>query len=254
MNFLGIQRRRRAPAQSVGVKGIAIRQFPDAVIRRRLGQNGIAVIDQLAIGEINVARDRGLDSLLERDPLFVTQTFDLRGARLERRRQNIFRGRLRDEVVHFGENFLHHETRRQDPFLFAHFQALDQLVELRSDRHEALPVILAVPRREEPMRVCHERGEFALDAEELVYRIIVPLEFFPLDLLGQVPFENVSGERLRRVLFLQRIGAQVRQIFFRAIEKALLMRGRSVAEFRAVAGKPEAFDQADGREQLGLVE
>src|SRR4051794_30271865 len=104
------------------------------------------------------------------------------------------------------------------------------------------------------MRVGHERRELVLDAEELIYRIVVPLVFFALDFAGHVPLENVSGELLRSVLLGQRVSAKIGKILFRAIEITLLMRGRRVAQLRVMAGDPETFDQSEGGKQFGLFE
>src|SRR5256885_13097935 len=53
-----------------------------------------------------------------------------------------------------------------------------RLIELRTDCVQPLPVIFAVPRREQTMGIRHEGGELVLDAEELVHRVVVPLGFF----------------------------------------------------------------------------
>ena len=206
------------------------------------------------VGGINAVRDRGLDFLLERRPLFVRYPVDFRGARFEGGGQNIFRSRLRDEVVHLDENFFHDEMRRQNPFLLAKLQALEQLVELRADRVQALPVIFAVPRREQPVGVRHEGREFVLDAEELVYRVVVELILFAFDLAAHVPLEDVSGELLGRVLFLERIGVKVFQVFPGPIEVALLMSRRHIAQFSVVAGDAEPFHEPERREKLRLFE
>ena len=47
------------------------------------------------------------------------------------------------------------------------------------------------------MSVRHERWKLVLHAKELVYRIIVPLELFALDLSLKEPVENMGGKALR---------------------------------------------------------
>ena len=84
------------------------------------------------------------------------------------------------------------------------------------------------------MRVRHEGRKLILHAEELVHRVVVPLPFFALGLHGQEPVEHRGGEPLRGVLFLQRIGVQLRDISAQPIEARLLMRGRRVAQFAVV--------------------
>src|SRR6266487_6159312 len=95
------------------------------------------------------------------------------------------------------------------------------------------------------MRVCHKRRELVLDPEELVYRIIVPLPFFTLDLALDEPIEHMGGKTLRRRLPIQRILAQLRQIALPPVEFMLLMRRRFVIEFPIVAGDTELLDQPE---------
>ena len=59
------------------------------------------------------------------------------------------------------------------------------------------------------MCIRHERGEFVLNAEELVYRVVVPLKFLALDFALKEPLENVSGKPLRWRLPIERVLAQV---------------------------------------------
>ena len=84
----------------------------------------------------------------------------------------------------------------------------------------------------------HERREFVLDPEKLVYGIVVPLIFLALDFAVDVPLEDPGREPLRRRLPVERVGPQVRQVLLPPIEITLLMRGRNIAQFSVVASNP----------------
>ena len=132
----------------VRIKRVAIRQFPNAIIGGRFRQKLLEISDQFLIRRINLARDFRFDAFLKIGALLIVQLVDLGRAFLERRRENIFRGRLGDEVGHFLEHFFDHEARRNDLLLLAHLQAFERLIELLRQRVEPHDVILAVLRVE----------------------------------------------------------------------------------------------------------
>ena len=71
VNFRGVQSSWSCSAAAVGVERFAIRQFPNAIIRRRHREERGEIIDQLLVGGINLLPDRSFHLLLEIGALFV---------------------------------------------------------------------------------------------------------------------------------------------------------------------------------------
>ncbi len=93
---------------------------------------------------------------------------------------------------------------------FAHFQVLEQLIELFRQSIETLQVIVAIFTIQQPVRVCHEGWKLVLHTEELIDWIIVPLPFFAFDLHLQKPLEHMGGKLLGRRLAIERVLAKLR--------------------------------------------
>ena len=101
---------------------------------------------------------------------------------------------------------------------------------------------LAVLFGAQGVRVRHERWKLVLYAVKLIDRIIVKLPFLTFDQVRDIPFEDASGELLRRCLPIQRIFVQLPEILFPPVENHLLMRRRRVIELAVVTGDPELLD------------
>ena len=229
VNFRRVQSGGRVLPQHVSVERFAVRQFPNAVIRRRAGQERGEIIDQLLVGWINLVPDRAFHLLLKIGALFVRQLVDLGRARFEGSGKNVLRRRLRDEIGHLFQDALDDETRRRDLLLLSHFQSFEDLIEFSRQSAEPFHIVLAIPRAEEAVRIRHERWELILHPEELVHGIVVPLEFLALGLHREEPIEHAGREALGRVLLFERVGVEVREILPQPVKLFLLMRGRFVA-------------------------
>src|SRR5439155_6855426 len=126
------------------IVGVAIRQFPHAVVTRRFRQDLPEIINQLLIRWINSSRYCRFDATLEICALRFGQLRDFSCPSFERTSQNVLRSRRADKIRHFLEHFFDDKTRRQDLFLFADLQTLEQLIELRRESIQALQIMLAI--------------------------------------------------------------------------------------------------------------
>jgi hypothetical protein len=152
------------------------------------------------------------------------QFIDLGYTAFERGGENVFRSRFPDKIGHLLEHFLDDKTRWQNLLLFPYLQVLEHLIKLSRQSFDPHQVILAILGVQQPVRVCHKRGELILHAEELVNRIGMPLPFLSLDLDLQKPIQNVCGKFLRRRLPIERVLAKLRQVAFPPVKFPLLMR------------------------------
>jgi hypothetical protein len=73
----------------------------------------------------------------------------------------------------------------------------------------------------------------------------VKLPFLSFHLVCDIPFEDTSGELLRRGLPIQGVFVQLPEILFSPVDNRLLMRRRGVIELAVVTSNPELFDQAE---------
>src|ERR1043166_244525 len=80
------------------------------------------------------------------------------------------------------------------------------------------------------------------------------LPFLAIDLILQEPVEHTAGELLRRRFSIPRIGVELLEIFFPAIDHHLLMSRRFVAQFSIVTRDSELLDQSDRRKQFRFAE
>jgi len=165
-------------------------------------------------------------------------------ARLESGDEHVLRGIGRQERLHVGAHPPQHEARRREIPLRPLAHRRDHLIDRHAEARQPLHVVPGVPRVVHLVHVEHEVGQLAVDAVELVQRVVVEEVRLAVGANGQEPVEHVARQALRWAELRPRIAAQDLQVAAHPSRLLELELQREVVEVVVVEVEPPRLEQA----------
>lgn len=254
VDVLGREVGRRVEAQGPAVVRVSVGQLPDARLVRRAREEPAERLRESAVGGLHHVRDRRAPLRQQRVPRARAEVRDPAEIALEVGVEGGLLDRPVADLLAVLDHGHEDEARRQDAAVRAEADALDELVERRTEGLETGDVAARVARVLDLVDVHHEVWQRRLPALELLDRIAVEPEAPAVLQRLEQPREDVGREPLFGRLGVPVVAAQSRQEPVDLVGEAIGRFDREILELVGVEVQAVGLEHPRVGEEHRVVE